>query len=1215
MEKTEKKIQSLIDIPVPCTVWTVQAEFVTANQKFLELLGISKIDELKNNLHKYDVDTDLVEVFINSVPKAVEDGISEFNYIHRHVSGHVIEVNVTLVKRNVDDFVFLVAYTKEKSEENYQKQMLEKMKFCEDLDKYNIIAWMFDEDRKRFHNKSFETFTSYTYKELTHDLDNIYKYFLPGDAERFKAFHQEFIDGKRTYGEIEAAYYNGHGEVRYIKDTVVASNFNKSGKKVFTAIATDVTGERNYYKKTEYELNTLRDAVKFCGAFAWTWNGIKNEFKLLSADLENLGLSEDDFVGTFEQIVDNVVHPDDKELLKNDIYRCITEKSSRYVNRFRVQNRRTDEWLWYENYGRLKFNENNECATISGALINIDTSIKNENFLMEINKQDKKTADALFKNSNQVMFMFDDSFNLIDYNGAFLKTLHNHREFNVEDFFSNVSDYVVRNKDNEKEIEPVKAMLAKALVNGSHRSKSTLKVNNKTSVFDIYYVRIPYKSSFAVVCYANDITELNYSIEAYGKIAEIVTKKNDDLQRQANLLKALNEMCLILFSSNEGEWQSMVHEALKIVKVVTDSDRISIWRNEYVDEKLFAKKIASVGGKPGESGVSKFSYGAFNLNLKEEKFISENAKESKNKLLSDYVINTAGIHHYTLVSIFLGGEFWGVFAIMYNTPDHTFSWPEINVLSQMSVNCANAVLISEHSYALVEANKAKSQFLSSMSHEIRTPMNAVIGMTQLARKTNDMYKINSYLEKIFENSHRLMNLINNVLDMSKIESGKLFISENEFDYIKMVEKVINTIQDSATEKKISIKIRYDYKFEKHIWADELRLSQVILNLLSNAVKFTPVDGKIELRTSIITRNVYADDVCEEKYFLLVEVSDTGIGISDEAKPRLFSSFEQADNTITRQYGGTGLGLAICKQIVVLMGGDIEIDSTIGKGSTFHFEIPFEWGSNLRVDSDMEVTLSDVRILIVDDDLPILEYFTEILKTYYIACETADNGKTAIELIGEAVKTEHRYDIAIIDYNMPDSMGDAVAKKVKEISPHTKIIMISAFSWSDIRDYFQSIEVDFMPKPVLPSDIYNKIMQTINYTGAVFLGYNFKGKRILLVEDIEINRLIVTTMLEETKAMIDEAINGEEALKLVKNFNYDLVLMDMQMPVMDGVTATKKIRQWEQENNTPQMPIIAMTANAFKEDVEECLAAGMNAHISKPIDSETFMKTLNSYLNG
>jgi signal transduction histidine kinase/DNA-binding response OmpR family regulator/PAS domain-containing protein len=499
------------------------------------------------------------------------------------------------------------------------------------------------------------------------------------------------------------------------------------------------------------------------------------------------------------------------------------------------------------------------------------------------------------------------------------------------------------------------------------------------------------------------------------------------------------------------------------------------------------------------------------------------------------------------------------------------------------------------------ASLAKSMFLSSMSHEIRTPMNAIIGMTSLARKTRDIQKIQRYLEKTEEAGHRLMSLINDILDMSKIESGKLQISENEFDYMKMCENAANVIADKALEKRIALKIVYNAGFTRLMWADELRVSQVIVNLLSNAAKFTPEGGLITLTSDVIDDKI-----------LRVTCADNGIGISPEALPKLFMNFEQADKTITRQFGGTGLGLAICKQMIELMHGTIRVESTEGAGSTFTFEIPIEWRGPIKISASVGDAMANTRVLVVDDESDITEYFAELLKGYYIQADTADSGVEAIALAQKAKGDARPYHIAFVDWKMPELSGAETAEAILEILPDCKIIIISAYGWEEIKDSFREVaqrySVDFMPKPIPPSDIYNRIVSLLDIEVCNANATDFKGKRILLVEDVEVNRLIVTDLLEDTGCIIDEAENGQIALDMVVDQHYDLILMDMQMPVMDGLTATKRIRTFDAET-----PIIAMTANAFREDAEACLAAGMNAHISKPLDNDVFLRTLTEYL--
>ncbi|MDR0946376.1 MAG: response regulator [Ruminococcus sp.] len=492
------------------------------------------------------------------------------------------------------------------------------------------------------------------------------------------------------------------------------------------------------------------------------------------------------------------------------------------------------------------------------------------------------------------------------------------------------------------------------------------------------------------------------------------------------------------------------------------------------------------------------------------------------------------------------------------------------------------------------ANVAKSEFLSRMSHEIRTPMNAIIGMTTLARRTSDPGKIKQYIEHSNESAHRLLSIINDILDMSKIESGKFTLTESEFNFTKMCGNCINAVSELAREKNITVKYEYHYRFDQMVCSDELRLSQVIINLMSNAVKFTPEGGEIRLDAYVKT---------DTDHRLIVSVTDTGIGIAPEVLPKLFKSFEQADNSITRRFGGTGLGLSICKNIAELLGGEITVESEPDKGSKFTFTVPFSWGKDVGAEKSVNLG-NNISVLVVDDDYSITEYFSELILSYGITADITHDGLTAIEMVAKK-----SYDIVFLDWHMPGKNGSEVVRDVKEISPETKIIIISAYDWDVIAETMTGVTVaDYIRKPVPPSEIYTRIIHAANISDVHINDLKLDSKRILLVEDIELNRMIVEGLLEDTGCVIDEAENGQIAVDLVKENKYDIILMDMQMPVMDGLTATREIRKFNEV-----VPIIAMTANAFKEDADRCIEAGMNSHIGKPLDTERFTRVLKKYM--
>jgi len=513
------------------------------------------------------------------------------------------------------------------------------------------------------------------------------------------------------------------------------------------------------------------------------------------------------------------------------------------------------------------------------------------------------------------------------------------------------------------------------------------------------------------------------------------------------------------------------------------------------------------------------------------------------------------------------------------------------------------------------ASRAKSEFLSNMSHEIRTPMNAIIGMTNIAMSAHSIERKDYALGKICDASVHLLGIINDVLDMSKIEANMLELHPTTFVIEDMIKKVISIVNFRIVEKYIKFSVYIDEDIPSALVCDDQRLSQIITNLLSNATKFTPEKGIVSLKVSLVGE---VDNIYEIKF----EISDTGVGISDEQQARLFNPFEQADSSTARKYGGTGLGLAITKRILELMGGSISVSSKLGIGSTFTFTVKAEKPGEdmlklLRISGGSKI--NDIRILVVDDDEDILEYFIDIAMRLKIPCDTAINGEEAIKLI----ESGRKYDIYFVDWQMPGIDGIELSKKIHEIKKDDPvIIMISSVQWHDIAQAAKDAGINgFLPKPIFPSDIITCIN---NSFGVDILNESnrnksdnidsFWGYRVLLVEDIEINREIVMALLEPTLVEIDCAENGAEALRMYLEDpeNYNIIFMDIQMPVMDGYDATRQIRE-QVTPNAKTIPIIAMTANVFMEDVDQCLNAGMDDHIGKPLDFDAVLRILRRHL--
>jgi CheY-like chemotaxis protein len=500
-------------------------------------------------------------------------------------------------------------------------------------------------------------------------------------------------------------------------------------------------------------------------------------------------------------------------------------------------------------------------------------------------------------------------------------------------------------------------------------------------------------------------------------------------------------------------------------------------------------------------------------------------------------------------------------------------------------------------------------------------------MTTIGKKAPDPTRKDYCFTKIEDASNHLLGVINDILDMSKIEANKFEINPEEFELEKMLQQVVNIVNFRIDKKHQKFSVYIDKSIPRILIGDEQRIAQVITNLLGNSVKFTPEKGSITLAVRLVEK---INNLCT----LQVSVSDSGIGISAEQQTRLFKSFEQAESSTTRKYGGTGLGLAISKRIVEMMGGSIWIESEPEKGSVFFFTIKVQQGTEEKyVSLSPEIDLSNVRILAVDDEADVLEYFKEITQGFGIMCDTATSGEKALELISK----NDGYSIYFIDRRMPVMDCIQLAREIRLRRYDNSIVtMISAAELNDAAEEAKTAGIDkFLPKPLFPSaiaEIINECLgvnkRQIEKAPSAEIEGVFEGRRILLVEDMEINREIVRALLEPTKLKIDCAENGAEAVLIFEEFptKYDVIFMDIQMPVMDGYDATRRIRIIEAElekNNSEndgnnknlrkQIPIIAMTANVFKEDIEKCLEAGMDSHVGKPLDLEEVMNRLHSYL--
>ncbi|MCL1854239.1 MAG: response regulator [Clostridia bacterium] len=802
--------------------------------------------------------------------------------------------------------------------------------------------------------------------------------------------------------------------------------------------------------------------------------------------------------------------------------------------------------------------------------------------------------------------IWDKNLKIVDCNQATIKLfqLSDKREY-LERFDEFMPEF---QPDGSPSKEMAIYHIQKAFEEGYRRVEWTHRtLNGELIPSEMTLVRVYRKDDDLVMAYLRDLREQRRMLH--------------DIERRDTLLNAVHNATTLLLQAEAGQFESALWNSMGVMAVAVDADRMRLWKNHTVDGKLHCTQLYewSEGVEPqhGKDHTIDVSYSE-DLPGWEDKLSSGQCVNSIVRDMSPKEqarLSPQGILSVLIVPVYIHDKFWGFVGFNDCHRERLFTASEETILRSGSLLIANALLrndmTQELSSALEQAraaSQAKSIFLSNMSHEIRTPINAIVGMTMIGKSASDTEKKDYAFEKIEGASSHLIGVINDVLDMSKIEANKFELSNEAFHFEKMLQKAVTFIGFRINEKAQNLAVHLDPKIPQRLVGDDQRLAQVITNLLSNAVKFTPESGLISLRLRFMGEE---NGVCTVQ----VEVADSGIGISREQQKRLFQSFEQAESSTSRKFGGTGLGLAISKRIVELMNGEIWIDSELGKGATFAFTVQLGCAPDESGPLIPAISLKDIRILVVDDEPDTLEYFAALAQRTGILCDTAASGGDALALFGRGCE----YDICFVDWKMPGMNGVELSRAIRETGVNEAIIiMISAYDWNVIEQDAKAAGVNgFLSKPLFSSDVVDcinthvgaKIISKADSAG-IGTAESLKGFRILLAEDVEINREIVRALLEPAQLEIECAVNGAEAVRL---FNaaperYDMILMDLQMPEMDGLTATRRIRA----SNTArarEIPIVAMTANVFKEDIEKCMAAGMNGHIGKPIDSDELFKKL------
>ena len=710
---------------------------------------------------------------------------------------------------------------------------------------------------------------------------------------------------------------------------------------------------------------------------------------------------------------------------------------------------------------------------------NANLSIEIEAGIAQL-ESERQASQYIYDSNPQINFIIDLDYNIIDCNPAAI----NFYKFADKDelkagLVEKINNAILGEMPGDRAPLIIERRMEAACKNGEISFDILLTFEDEEIPFHFDLRCVDYKNAKVIAVYQTDLRE--------------VKKVEKDLERRDILLSAVNAVAYKLISVEGEDFSSSLWESISLLGTSIGVDRVTVWQNLEKNDELYCTQIHEWNkGAELQHGL------AHSIDIKYSETIPTWEKilrsgKCLNAITKDMIeverkqMERQRVVSLLVIPIFIRNSFWGFVGYDDCFNERVFSAVEENALKSGAILIASALLRNEMTNTLIEAKnealsstRAKSAFLANMSHEIRTPMNAIIGMTKIAQKETSQAKINECLSEISIASNHLLGVINDILDVSKIEADKFELAHEEFSFREMLNKICTLTGNSSKRKNQIFDLDCDTNIPQRLVGDDLRFSQIITNLLSNAVKFTPEYGRIQLEIKC-----GADS--GDKIELIVAVTDSGIGITKEQQNRLFSAFEQADRSTSRKYGGTGLGLAISKNIVMQMGGRIAVTSDPGKGSRFEFNVFLEKGSE-----------------------------------------------------EEAVD-------------------------------------INAAQKTDI--------------------------------------FDFTGKRALLVEDIEINRAIIIALLENTNIQIDCAENGQIAVDMFWDNpeKYDLIFMDIQMPVMDGFDATKKIREMNSER-AKSVPIIAMTANAFKEDVDRCKESGMDDHISKPIDYGLLFAKISKYLN-
>ncbi len=717
-----------------------------------------------------------------------------------------------------------------------------------------------------------------------------------------------------------------------------------------------------------------------------------------------------------------------------------------------------------------------------------------------------------------------------------------------------------------------------------------------------------------------------------------IKRVEQEIQRRDRLLSTSNEAARILLEDAGDNHDVQIRLVLELLGAATDVDRVYIWKNSSgPDGRLYTTQIHewSIGAEPQQGNEWTVDRPV------EEAIPTWESIFREGKCVNNLVrlmpqaeydqLAPQGIISILVAPIMFKDEFWGFIGFDDCQKERIWSDSEAGILKSAGMIVAAAIMRQQAEKELIVARdmaeagtKAKSEFLARMSHEIRTPMNAILGMTYLCLQTEVNDRQRDYLLKTQTATINLLGIIDDILDFSKIEAGKVVLETVPIRLSRVLQDVVDIVGVKIQDKGLQFVPHIDPSVHNDLLGDPLRIRQILTNLINNAVKFTD-QGSISVTVHCVDDEEPSDD--DRQTWLEFAVRDSGIGMTRDQLSRLFQSFSQADGSTTRKYGGTGLGLVISKRFVELMGGRIWVESEPGMGSTFRFRVPFVRYYPINDKDLAEISelhpsvLKECRLLIVDDDEAARLVLTDLVRSMVTKVDSVSSGDAALAALVRATQNLKPYDVILLDWKMPRMNGLETIRRIRSSDDivEPRIVMVSAYDRSECLRQSKGLGLAaFIVKPVTKRQLEETLTSVVENIGKPVVVEEEKpadlsGARILLAEDNKINQMVASELLRGFGVDLTIAVNGIEAVEAASKQDFDLVLMDLQMPDMDGFEATREIRRLPKPGIS-RLPILAMTANALDSDFQACLDAGMNDHLAKPIDVKKLRRTLESWIS-